>query len=122
MALGSYCRWYILAHSLGSVAAWNGLMETEHCLPNYLDEARWRRLQEADSGKEDPERYTKSLSQEYVTKHGTQRMQPSRGSFRSGLADRHAGRIKTEDVGEPAVARWWNSAHLACSSLVYSCH
>jgi len=31
-----YQRWYVLAHSLGTVVAWNGLMETEHCLPNYL--------------------------------------------------------------------------------------
>ena len=33
-----YERWYVLAHSLGTVVAWNGLMETEHCLPNYLSQ------------------------------------------------------------------------------------
>jgi len=31
-----YDRWYVLGHSLGTVVAWNGLMETAHCLPNYL--------------------------------------------------------------------------------------
>jgi hypothetical protein len=34
-----YDRWYVLAHSLGTVVAWNGLMETAHALPNYLSEA-----------------------------------------------------------------------------------
>lgn len=42
VATGDCDRWYILAHSLGSVVAWNGLMETSEALPNYLDEARWR--------------------------------------------------------------------------------
>jgi len=41
VATGDCDRWYILAHSLGSVVAWNGLMETSEALPNYLDEARW---------------------------------------------------------------------------------
>lgn len=39
-----YDRWYILAHSLGTVVAWNGLMETEHALPNYLDNNVWEDL------------------------------------------------------------------------------
>ena len=39
----NYDRWYVLAHSLGSVVAWNGLMETEHCLPNYLNEKTWKK-------------------------------------------------------------------------------
>ena len=39
-----YDRWYILAHSLGSIVAFNGLMETEHALPNYLREPVWRNL------------------------------------------------------------------------------
>jgi len=44
MALGEYDRWYVLAHSLGTVVAHNGLNETAHALPNYLDEALWNRL------------------------------------------------------------------------------
>lgn len=46
MALSSYDRWYILAHSLGTVVAQNGLMETEVCLPNYLDQNTWQRCQD----------------------------------------------------------------------------
>jgi hypothetical protein len=42
-----YDRWYILAHSLGSVIAFNGLMEPEEILPNYLDEKRWKRVKNA---------------------------------------------------------------------------
>jgi len=42
MAQGSYDRWYVLAHSLGSVVALNGLMETAYAWPGYLDEEEWR--------------------------------------------------------------------------------
>jgi hypothetical protein len=41
VATTKYDRWYILAHSLGTVVAWNGLMEIERTLPNYLDRTRW---------------------------------------------------------------------------------
>jgi hypothetical protein len=44
MASHPYDRWYILAHSLGSVLAFNGLQETEQALPNYLDQAEWLAL------------------------------------------------------------------------------
>lgn len=45
-----YDRWYVLAHSLGTVLAWNGLMETGHCLPNYLDEATWKKCLDLGDG------------------------------------------------------------------------
>jgi len=44
VSVANYDRWYICAHSLGSVVAQNGLMENAHALPNYLDEKRWQRL------------------------------------------------------------------------------
>ncbi len=44
-ATAEYDRWYILAHSLGSIVAWNGIMELEEVLPNYLDEVRWKKVQ-----------------------------------------------------------------------------
>jgi hypothetical protein len=37
-------RWYIFAHSLGTVPAFNALQETELALPNYLSEAEWKAL------------------------------------------------------------------------------
>jgi hypothetical protein len=37
-------RWYVLAHSQGTVVAFNGLMETCYSWPGYLDEARWDKL------------------------------------------------------------------------------
>ncbi|HWO99353.1 MAG TPA: hypothetical protein VNL74_01840 [Methylococcus sp.] len=40
-----YDRWYLLAHSLGTVLGWNGLMESAHALPNYLDQETWKRIQ-----------------------------------------------------------------------------
>jgi hypothetical protein len=44
LATADYDRWYILAHSLGTVVAFNGLMTHAHSIPNYLDERRWRRV------------------------------------------------------------------------------
>lgn len=46
MSLKSYDRWYILAHSLGSVVAHNGLMELADALPNYLHCEQWERAQQ----------------------------------------------------------------------------
>lgn len=39
-----YDRWYVFAHSLGTVPAFNALQETEWALPNYLSEAEWNAL------------------------------------------------------------------------------
>ena len=39
-----YDSWYIVAHSQGTVVAYNGLMETEKALPNYLTQDRWNNL------------------------------------------------------------------------------
>lgn len=47
VALQDYDRWYVVAHSLGTVVAYNGLSEIGLALPNYLDEARWQRCVEA---------------------------------------------------------------------------
>ncbi len=44
VALRGYDRWYVLAHSLGSLVAFNGLMETAYTWPGYLDERRWNEL------------------------------------------------------------------------------
>jgi hypothetical protein len=41
IAQGDYDRWYVFAHSQGTVVAYNGLMETAAALPNYLTQARW---------------------------------------------------------------------------------
>ncbi|MPZ30404.1 MAG: hypothetical protein GEV13_05290 [Rhodospirillales bacterium] len=43
-AMREYDQWFILAHSLGSVVAYNGLMETEAALPNYLGPTRWQQV------------------------------------------------------------------------------
>jgi hypothetical protein len=45
VACNNYDRWYVLAHSQGSVVAFNGLMATAYTWPGYLDEERWLRLQ-----------------------------------------------------------------------------
>ncbi len=43
MSLENYDRWYVLAHSLGTVAAFNGLMEADNALPNYLSQNLWQK-------------------------------------------------------------------------------
>ncbi|HEX8643041.1 MAG TPA: hypothetical protein VF702_03915 [Allosphingosinicella sp.] len=39
--------WYVLAHSLGTVVAYNGLTEIGHALPNYLTEKQWGQVPDA---------------------------------------------------------------------------
>ena len=39
-----YEHWWVLAHSLGSVVAFSGLMTPDGLIARYLDEKRWRRL------------------------------------------------------------------------------
>jgi hypothetical protein len=43
-ALRDYDGWWVLAHSLGSVVAFSGLMTPEGLIARFLDEPRWRRL------------------------------------------------------------------------------
>jgi hypothetical protein len=43
IALENYERWYILSHSLGTIVAFNGLMETQQALPNYLSQNLWQK-------------------------------------------------------------------------------
>ena len=43
-ALAGYERWWVVAHSLGSVIAFSGLMTPDGLIARYLDEPRWRRL------------------------------------------------------------------------------
>jgi hypothetical protein len=47
VATRPYDGWYVVAHSLGTVLAYNGLTETGHALPNYLSEAQWQRVPRA---------------------------------------------------------------------------
>lgn len=44
VAAQPYDRWYMMAHSLGTVPAWNGLQELEVTLANYLTEEDWKKL------------------------------------------------------------------------------
>ncbi|MEA2841148.1 MAG: hypothetical protein QOF41_2478 [Methylobacteriaceae bacterium] len=44
VALQNYSRWYVLAHSLGSVVAQNGLMEPAETLAHYLGKEKWELL------------------------------------------------------------------------------
>ena len=46
VAEADYDRWYVAAHSLGTVLAFNGLMETAEALPNYLDRSTVERLRQ----------------------------------------------------------------------------
>jgi hypothetical protein len=50
VALARYDRWYVFAHSLGSVVAFNGLMENAHAIPNYLSEEQYKRIKQRVNG------------------------------------------------------------------------
>lgn len=41
---GKLSGWYVCAHSLGTVVAYNGLTEIAHALPNYLPAEQWTGL------------------------------------------------------------------------------
>ena len=45
MATDGYDRWFVLAHSLGTVVAFNGLMEPAARLPAYLSGEEWKQCQ-----------------------------------------------------------------------------
>ncbi len=73
MGLGEYDRWYVLAHSLGTVVAFNGLMEPDAALPNYINEDLWEKCQKS------PHIKTKSLTK--LIKKQADEMFPSRPSW-----------------------------------------
>lgn len=50
MANQEYDRWYMVAHSLGTVVAHNGLMEPDQALPNYLSKQEWQELKDKFKG------------------------------------------------------------------------
>ena len=43
-ARGDYQGWHLVAHSLGTVVAYNGLTEIGHTLPNYLPQSLWQQV------------------------------------------------------------------------------
>lgn len=43
-ARANYDRWYIVSHSLGTVVAFNGLMESAYAWPGYFDQEAWQKL------------------------------------------------------------------------------
>ena len=43
-AEGNYAGWHLVAHSLGTVVAYNGLTEIGHTLPNYLPQGLWQQV------------------------------------------------------------------------------
>jgi len=49
-------RWYVVAHSQGTVLAYNGLTEIGHALPNYLSREQWNALPDAFKFDDDCER------------------------------------------------------------------
>ncbi len=62
MALAKYDRWYILAHSQGTVLAFNGIMKTAQSLPNYLSEELWDKAKAENLVR--PVRGNEAISQE----------------------------------------------------------
>ncbi|ACB51784.1 unknown [Crocosphaera subtropica ATCC 51142] len=74
MSLRNYDRWYVLSHSLGTIVAFNGLMETEEALPNYLNQELWKQWATRPDFK--PQKAAKGLTPEEEKK-----MFPSRPAW-----------------------------------------
>ena len=73
MSLSNYDRWYILSHSLGTLIAFNGLMETDAALANYLNEDLWDKWQQFS--------HKKAKEEERLTPDQEDNMLPSRPAW-----------------------------------------
>ena len=73
MSLGNYDRWYILSHSLGTLIAFNGLMETDAALANYLNQDLWDKWQQFSN--------KKAQEEDKLTPDQENKMLPSRPAW-----------------------------------------
>ncbi len=73
MSLSNYDRWYVLSHSLGTLVAFNGLMETDLALPNYLNQQLWDKWQNFSQ--------KKAKQEEQLTSEQIDNMVPSRPAW-----------------------------------------
>ena len=119
MAKQPYDRWYILAHSLGCLPAFNALQETELALPNYLSEAEWLALPAALK--------TNSPFKPEGAKPTTKTMMPPRpawlgerdGISRRALFDRFAGFVTYGSPLDKFAALWPRIVCLNKQSAVF---
>lgn len=99
-------RWYVFAHSLGTIPAFNALQETELALPNYLTEAEWDALP--------PQLKTRDPFKPSGTAPSTDRMMPRRpawldnrdGISRPRLFERFAGFVTYGSPLDKFAALW----------------
>lgn len=76
-ALAKHDRWYVLAHSQGTVLAFNGLMDPDARLAHYLDPALWKRCENA--------RLTRSIdAEEALDEEELRRVLPRRPTWHRG--------------------------------------
>lgn len=80
VAFANYDRWYIFAHSLGSVVAYNGIMENARALPNYLGEERYQELAAKRRFAGPARKAKKGHAREFVG-NATRKMVPTRPSW-----------------------------------------
>jgi hypothetical protein len=99
-------RWYVFAHSLGTIPAFNALQETELALPNYLTEAEWNALP--------PQLKTRAPFEPPGPAPSTDRMMPRRpawldkqdGISRPRLFERFAGIVTYGSPLDKFAALW----------------
>jgi hypothetical protein len=77
-ALEEYDRWYVLSHSLGTILAFNGLMETEKSLPNYLEQSLWKRW---CNKRPNHCKFKNQDENEQLTEEDSEKMMPKRPSW-----------------------------------------
>ncbi len=113
MALdGEIDEYYIIAHSLGTVVAFNGLMETEAALPNYLTQEIWEK---AKSGG-----LTKTLDQPVEPRQMPERplwLTSVDGINRSGLFDKLRGFLTLGSPLDKFAAVWPRIVPINCQPV-----
>lgn len=80
MSLRNYDRWYVLSHSLGTLVAFNGLMETEEALPNYLNQELWNKWNHGHS-EDEKEAIIRKKAVKPLSDEEEEKMRPPRPSW-----------------------------------------
>jgi hypothetical protein len=106
MARNKYDRWYILAHSLGTIPAFNMLQELEVTLPNYLTQQEWKDLPANLKTKDPFEAGETRASRDHMMPMRPPWLTDADGISRLALFERFAGLVTYGSPLDKFAAMW----------------
>lgn len=113
-------RWYIFAHSLGTIPAFNALQETELALPNYLGKQAWEAL---DARFKTSAPFTppgETPSTDHMMPRRPAWLKPTDGIDRHRLFERFAGFVTYGSPLDKFAAMWPRVVPLNRQAAVFS--